>query len=83
MDCMDVLPEHRQKQWDQSESRVSAQRGELSAVRETHQQGEVERQLLERENAQLSEALARVRKGWICSYFRFLSCILGLNATQI
>uniref|UniRef100_A0A3P9BZZ5 Ciliary rootlet coiled-coil, rootletin n=1 Tax=Maylandia zebra TaxID=106582 RepID=A0A3P9BZZ5_9CICH len=48
-----------QKQFDQSESRASAQRGELSAVRETHQQGEVQRQLLEQEKTQLSEALAR------------------------
>lgn len=52
---------NRQKQLDASESRSSAQRGELSAVREIHQQEEVERQLLEREKAQLSEALARVR----------------------
>lgn len=57
-----VFSWYRQKQWDQSESRASAQRGELSAVKETHQQGEVERQLLEREKAQLSEALARVRR---------------------
>lgn len=53
---------YRQKQWDQSESRASAQRAELSAVKETYQQAEIERQLLERENAQLTEALARVRK---------------------
>lgn len=53
---------HRQKQLEQSESRLSTQRGELSAVRETHQKGEVERQVLEGERAQLSEALARVRK---------------------
>lgn len=46
---------------EQSESRLSTQRGELSAVRETHQKGEVERQVLEGERAQLSEALARVR----------------------
>ncbi|XP_037535767.1 rootletin [Nematolebias whitei] len=51
-----------QKQRDQSESRASAQRGELSAVRETHQQGEVERQLLEQEKTQLSAWLARVRR---------------------
>lgn len=51
---------YRQKQWEQSESRASAQRFELSAVRETHQKGEVERQLLEEERAQLSEALTRV-----------------------
>lgn len=63
----------RQKQLDHSESRSSAQRGELSTVRETQQQGEVERQLLEREKAQLSEALSRVRKDsslvWISMYF--------------
>lgn len=59
--CPKMCP-HRQKQRDQSESRASAQRGELSVVRETHQQVEVERQLLEREKAQLSESLARVRK---------------------
>lgn len=53
---------HRQKQLEQSESRLSTQRGELSAVRETHQKGEVERQVMEGERAQLSEALARVRK---------------------
>lgn len=47
---------------EQSESCVSAQRGELSAVRETHQKGEVERQVLEGERGQLSEALARVRQ---------------------
>lgn len=46
---------------EQSESRLSAQRGELSAVRETYQKGEVERQVLEGERVQLSEALARVR----------------------
>lgn len=68
--CTDVLPEHRQKQRDQSESRASAQRGELSAVLQTHQQGEVERQLLEQESAHLSEALARVREGCVCSHFR-------------
>lgn len=59
--CPEMCP-HRQKQRDQSESRASAQRGELSVVKETHQQVEVERQLLEREKAQLSESLARVRK---------------------
>lgn len=32
-------------------------------MRETHQEGEVERQLLEEQRAQLSEALTRVRKG--------------------
>lgn len=47
---------------EQSESWLSAQRGELSAVRETHQKGEVERQVLEGERGQLSEALARVRQ---------------------
>lgn len=52
----------RQKQLEQSEGRASAQRGELSAVRETHQKGEVERQLLEEERAQLKEALVRVNK---------------------
>lgn len=52
---------HREKQLEQSESRLSAQRGELAAVREGHQKGEVERQVLEGERAQLSEALARVR----------------------
>ncbi|KAG7251528.1 hypothetical protein CRUP_014964, partial [Coryphaenoides rupestris] len=51
---------HRiQRQLEQSESRGSAQRGELSSVREAGQQGEVERQLLEGEKAQLSEALTR------------------------
>lgn len=47
---------------EQSESRLSSQRGELSAVREAYQKGEVERQVLQGERAQLSEALARVRK---------------------
>lgn len=47
---------------EESESRLSAQRGELSAARDTYQKGEVERQLLEGERVQLSEALARVRK---------------------
>lgn len=51
----------RQRQWENSESRASAQRGELSAVKETHQQGEVERQLLEREKTHLSKALAQVK----------------------
>lgn len=37
-------------------------------MRETHQKGEVERQLLEEERAQLSEALARVRKRQLCSF---------------
>lgn len=50
----------RQKQLEQSEGRASAQRGELSAVRETHHKGEVERQLLQEERAQLQEALVRV-----------------------
>ncbi|CAG06853.1 unnamed protein product, partial [Tetraodon nigroviridis] len=48
-----------EKQLEQSESRLSAQRGEMSAARETFQKGEVERQLLEGERVQLSEALAR------------------------
>lgn len=52
----------REKQLEQSESRLSAQRAELSAVRETYQKGEVERQVLEGERVQLSGALARVRK---------------------
>lgn len=60
----------RQKQLEQSEGRGSAQRGELSAVRETHQKGEVERQLLEEERAQLKEALLRVNGG-----HRLLSCL--------
>lgn len=53
---------HREKQLEQSESRLSAQRGELSAVREACQKGEVERQVLDGERAQLSEALASVRR---------------------
>ena len=57
-----------QKQLEQSESRASAQRGELSTVREACQQGEVERQLLEGEKAQMSEALTRVQ------ILLFLSC---------
>lgn len=59
---------YRQKQWEQSESRISTQRGELSAVRETHHKGEVERQLLEREKDQLSEALSKVIYGQSCSF---------------
>lgn len=59
----------RQKQLEQSEGRASAQRGELSAVRETHQKGEVERQLLEEERAQLKEALVRVNKTSLVLYF--------------
>lgn len=70
-----VLLCYRQKQLDQSESRASAQRGELSAVKETHQQGEVERQLLEREKAQLSEALTRVRN----SQYSWCLLIIYLN----
>lgn len=50
----------RQKQLEQSESRASTQRRELSAVREGHHKGEVERQLLEEERGQLQEALVRV-----------------------
>lgn len=61
----------RQKQLDQSESRASAQRGKLSAVSESQQQVEVERQLLQQEKAQLSDALARVGNVYLCSFSRF------------
>lgn len=66
---------YRQKQLEQSESRASAQRCELSAVREAHQKGEVERQLLEEERAQLSEALTRVRTSWLIALFQIQYCV--------
>lgn len=79
---MCVLFCFRQKQLDQSESRASAQRGELSAVKETRQQGEVERQLLEREKSQLSEALTRVRSQLFpCSVLCFL--VLSVNTRVV
>ena len=78
-------PHPSQKQWEQSECRASAQRGELSSVRETHQQGEVEKQLLEGERTQLTEALARVRKthALLLGGFYYPSCILSLSPPSL
>lgn len=49
-----------QTQWSQSESRGSSVRSDLAAVKETLQQGEIERQLLDTEKNQLTDALSRV-----------------------
>lgn len=46
-------------------------------MKETHQKGEVERQLLEGEKTQLSEALARVRKSHnVCKNVLFANATL-------
>lgn len=72
----------RQKQLEQSEGRASVQRGELSAVRETHQKGEVERELLEEERAQLKEALVRVNRGHLLIVM-LVQCIEAVQFTRV
>lgn len=46
---------------EESETRSSSLRVELSAVRESLQQGTIEKQLMDTENKQLADALNRVR----------------------
>lgn len=59
-----------QQLWDESECRASALRAELAVLRESLQQGATDRQLMEAENRQLSDALNRVRHS-----LRFLHAI--------
>ena len=76
-ECLPSFSLCSQTQWGQSETRGSSLRSELAAVKEALQQGDIERQLLETEKNQLTDALSRV---WI---FRFhFICKMSLNKTK-